>query len=65
MSEIVPLEGKDFGLRDPADDQVLETAVVGKCDFLITGDKDLLSLEKYSQIKIVTPAQFMNKVKSS
>lgn len=61
ISELVSLKGKDFELRDPADNQVLETAAVGKCNFLITGDKDLLTLKKYQQIQIVTPAQFLNK----
>lgn len=59
LSEIVSLKGADFNLRDPADNQVLETAVTGKCDFLITGDKDLLSLAKYNQVQIVNPAKFL------
>lgn len=59
LSEIVSLKVADFNLRDPADNQILETAVVGKCDFLITGDKDLLSLGKYNQIQIITPNQFL------
>lgn len=63
ISELVFLKGVDFGLRDPADNQVLETAVVGKCDFLITGDKDLLSLGKYNLVKIITPNQFLTKFK--
>lgn len=61
ISELVPLKGENFGLRDSDDNQVLETAVAGKCNFLITGDEDLLTLKKYQQIQIVTPAQFLNK----
>lgn len=61
ISEVVSLKGKDFGLRDFADNQVLETAVVGNCDYLITRDKDLLSVVKYDQIQIVTPYQFLAK----
>ncbi len=59
MSELVTLKGMNFGLRDPDDNQVLETAVEGKSDFLITGDKDLLILKIYHNIKIVTPDQFL------
>lgn len=62
ISELVFLEGVDFSLRDPADNQVLETAVVGKCDFLITGDKDLLSVKRYNQLQIITPSQFLTEV---
>jgi len=50
ISELIPLQGIDFGLRDTADNMVLETAVVGKCSFLITGDKDLLILKKYKNL---------------
>lgn len=60
ISQIVSLKGKDFNLRDPDDNKVLETAVVGKCNFLITGDKDLLTLGGYDQIQIVTPAEFLS-----
>ncbi len=60
ISESVSLQGKDFGLRDEADNMVLETAVIGKCSFLITGDKDLLTLKKYKNIYVVTPSKFLN-----
>ncbi len=44
--------------RDPDDDWILATAVVGGCDCLITGDKDLLTLERYEGIPIFRPAAF-------
>ena len=59
ISKLVPLQGKDYGLRDKADNMVLETAVVGKCKYIITGDKDLLTLRNYQNIKVVTPSQFL------
>lgn len=63
ISQIVPLQGKDFNLRDPDDNKILETAVVGNCNFLITGDKDLLTLGGYDQIQIVTPAEFLSQIR--
>lgn len=63
ICELIPLQGKDFGLRDEADNQVLETAVVGKCDWLITGDKDLLTLKQYSDVRIVKPGEFLTQLK--
>ena len=60
ISETVSLKNQDFGLRDPADNQILETAVVGNCNFLITRDKDLLSIGRYDQVQIVTPYQFLS-----
>lgn len=46
-------------VRDNDDNRVLEAAVEGECDFIITGDQDLLELRKYKNIKIVTPAKFL------
>jgi hypothetical protein len=45
--------------RDPADNKFLECAVAGKAHVIISGDKDLLSLGRYRQIVIQTPAQFL------
>ena len=46
--------------RDPDDDYVLAYALVGSADFLMTGDKDLLSLEgQIEGLQIVTPSQFL------
>lgn len=47
--------------RDKDDNRVLEAAVEGECNFIITGDQDLLDLEKYKNIKIITPSQFLEK----
>lgn len=63
ISEFVSLKGVDFGLRDSADNQVLETAVAGKCNWLITGDKDLLTLKRYDDINIVKPNEFLDSYK--
>ena len=45
--------------RDPDDDLVLATALVGQADVIITGDKDLLILKKYQGLRILSPRQFM------
>lgn len=44
----------------PADDQVLATAVSGRADYLVTGDRQLLVLGAYQQVKIVTPREFLD-----
>ena len=46
-------------LRDKDDDRVLEAATTGECDFIVTGDKDLLDIKAYKGIKIVTPTDFL------
>ncbi|RMG42110.1 MAG: putative toxin-antitoxin system toxin component, PIN family [Methanobacteriota archaeon] len=45
--------------RDPDDDKYLELAVCGKADVIITGDGDLLVLNPFRGIKIVTPGEFL------
>lgn len=45
--------------RDEDDNRVLEVAVEGKCQYLITGDKDLLDLESFQGIMITTPEEFL------
>lgn len=47
-------------IRDEDDDRVLEAAVEGNCDYIVTGDKDLLESKFYKSIKIVTPEEFLN-----
>lgn len=44
--------------RDP-DDRVLEAAVAGGADAIVTGDEDLLALNPFEGIPIVTPAAFL------
>jgi putative PIN family toxin of toxin-antitoxin system len=46
--------------RDPDDDNILAAAVAGECDFIVTGDKDLLVLKEYQGIPILTPRGFKN-----
>jgi predicted nucleic acid-binding protein len=37
----------------------LESAFSANVDFLITGDKDLLSLEKISNFRILSPDEYL------
>jgi putative PIN family toxin of toxin-antitoxin system len=45
--------------RDPKDDKFLDLAVAGQATCLITGDEDLLVLNPFRGIPIVTPRQFL------
>lgn len=47
---------------DDDDNRVLEAAVEGNCDFVVTGDKDLLVLKSYEKILIVTPKDFLRRL---
>lgn len=45
--------------RDPKDNKFLEAAIAAEADFLISGDKDLLSLKKINNCSIINPTQFL------
>ena len=46
-----------------ADNRILECAVEGKVQHIISGDKQhLLSLKEYQGIKILSPAQFLKEI---
>jgi len=46
-------------VRDPKDRAVLECAVGGNADFIVSGDRDLLVLAAYQNIVILTAEQFV------
>jgi putative PIN family toxin of toxin-antitoxin system len=45
--------------RDPKDDMFLEVAVHGRADLIVTGDRDLLDLNTFLGIRILTSAQYL------
>ena len=49
---------------DPDDDAILECAVVGKADYLVSGDRHLLSLGRYQNIQILKAADFLTQLQS-
>lgn len=49
-------------VRDPKDDCLVAYALVGQADYLVTGDRDLLSLGAVGQVRIVRPADFVREL---
>jgi predicted nucleic acid-binding protein len=45
--------------RDPSDNRLLEAALEGEADYIVSGDRDLLDLGSYEGIGIITPARFL------
>jgi len=46
----------------------LACALAGQCDYLVTGDRDLLDLQGHpglGRLRIVTPREFLEAVKES
>ena len=44
--------------RDPDDNKFIECALEGKCIYIVSGDADLLDLQSYADVEIVTVAEF-------
>ncbi len=59
VAEWVPIAGARLGCRDPTVDKILETALMGRADHLVTGDGNLLAMSPFHGIPIVTPARFL------
>jgi hypothetical protein len=49
--------------QDPADNRVLECALEGDADFIVSGDSDLLRLGKFRTIRICSPKDFLSILK--
>lgn len=47
--------------RDSDDDKFITCAVDGKCIYIVSGDNDLLALNNYEGIEIITVAQFFER----
>jgi putative PIN family toxin of toxin-antitoxin system len=48
--------------EDPDDNRVLECAVAGNADYIVTGDRHLLKLGVYNSISILTVREFLNRL---
>jgi putative PIN family toxin of toxin-antitoxin system len=57
-AELVTIVERIAACRDLTDDKFLELAVNGRADMIVTGDLDLLVLNPFRGIPIITPMAF-------
>lgn len=57
--QLVTIQSSVRACRDPDDDKFLEVAVNGGAGLLVTGDADLLALDPFEGISIITPADYL------
>lgn len=48
---------------DPADDIDIAAAVEGLAEYIVTGDRHLLDLGEHEGIRLVTPRDFLDRLK--
>jgi hypothetical protein len=56
---VTPSQKLDAVPDDPADNRILECAVEGKSEYLVTRDKHLLRLGRYGGTKMIKVADFL------
>lgn len=55
-AEMIDVDNTIKACRDPRDDHLLELAVSGAADAIVSGDLDLLELDPFQGIRIIRPA---------
>ena len=63
--EPVMIDSARFGCRDPQDDMILETALVGEAEAVVTGDRDLLVMHPFQDIPVLTRADFLTRTEEA
>ena len=56
---VMPHVELDVVKRDPDDNSILECSLASRSDYLVTSDKDLLSLQRYGGADILKPAEYL------
>lgn len=59
MMEAKPVRGI---CRDPDDDKFIAAAISSGADFIVSGDKDLLELGTYQNVRLVKPSVFLKEL---
>jgi putative PIN family toxin of toxin-antitoxin system len=62
VAKIVNVKTIQTQCRDPKDNFLLELAIDGKADYLITGDHDLLTLKKIGKTQIIKIQDFFDRI---
>jgi putative PIN family toxin of toxin-antitoxin system len=59
LAELVKPARRVKILKDEPDNRILECAIYGGADLLVTGDKEILQLQEYKGVKIISPKEYL------
>lgn len=59
LARIVRAKRKIKALKDDPDNRILECAVAGRADLIVTGDQEMLKLQEFQGIKIIRLKEFL------
>lgn len=60
LGELVRPDRRIQVLRDEPDNRILECAISGKADLIVTGDKEILRMKEYMGIKITSLRDYVD-----
>jgi putative PIN family toxin of toxin-antitoxin system len=64
IGEVVHPRKKLGILRDDPDNRILECAVTGSADTIVTGDQAMLALDRYEKVRIIPLRTFLSALKA-
>jgi len=59
LAELVKLGGRVKIFMDEPDNRILECAIYGGADLLVTGDKEILQQREYKGVKIISLKEYL------
>jgi len=62
---VEPAEKFELVKRHATDNRIVECAVAGQVDYLVTGDDHILELKQYRSVKFLTPGEFLRVTRKS
>lgn len=66
VAQIVPTMGQGgWVVNDPDDDKIVETAVNGGAELIVSGDRHLLALVHLAGIEVIEPREFLRRLSAS
>ena len=63
MAEVVKPEHRLNVFKDDPDNRVLECAEAGRADCIVTGDKAMLRLKRYRNIRLISLREYLARVR--
>jgi uncharacterized protein len=62
LAELVVPRKKLAVHDDEPDNRILECVATGNADVIVTGDRAMLNIEKYQEVRILSPRQFLDEI---
>ena len=56
---VYPPESLSIIVQDASDNRILECAIAANAEAIVSGDRDLLKLDEFQSIRILSPAEFL------